>query len=350
METILITGGLGFIGSHTAEKFRAHGDRIIVVDNLSRPHTAFQDSKQISYMWNYFDQNYPDIQKYKIDICNYGDLKDIFIKHQPTVIIHTAGQTSAVGSIDNPRYDFENNVIGLFNTLDLARTTGTVKDFIFLSTNKVYGERVNEIPLIEKESRYIPKNPGFLGISEDFPIDNSKHTPYGISKLTGDLYVQEFGRLYGLNTVCFRMSCIYGYRQFGFIEQGWISYLISQAIRNQPIPIFGTGKQVRDILFIDDLTDLYLKYILWKGKPKIGVYNIGGGIDNRISLIEAIQLIKNLHGNLIHTSSHPERPGDQRYYVSDISKIKKELGWNPKTSVSDGIAISYRWHEEHSKL
>lgn len=347
---ILITGGLGFIGSHAAVKFASEGNDVIVIDNLSRPRDNLQKKTGNPFNWTYFDEKYPKIVKIKEDVRNFTQLKEIFITHRPDAVIHAAGQTSAVGSIDEPMNDFENNVIGLFNTLEISRITGTVKKFIFLSTNKVYGGRVNDVELREEATEYVPLHEKFKGIKEDYPIDDSKHTPYGISKLTGDLYTQEYGRLYGIDTLICRMSCIYGDRQFGFAEQGWLAHLIINTLKKQPITIYGNGKQVRDVLYIDDLTDLYNKFLHSSLKTSPNIVNVGGGISNSLSLINGIRIIETLHKTKISIKYEAERPGDQKYYVSDITKASSLLHWQPRITPAEGIKRTYQWLYEHQEL
>lgn len=348
-QTILITGGIGFIGSHAAEVFSDLGYNVVVVDNLSRPQINLKDNKDIPYNWSYLTQNYPLITKIKEDVRS-AKILDLIQQFKPEIILHAAGQTSAVGSVEKPQNDFDNNVNGLFNVLESARRVGCVKDFLYLSTNKVYGDRVNTIPIKEDSIRYSPIYMNMQSIDESFSIDQSKHTPYGISKLAGDLYVQEFGHLYGMNTVVFRQSCIYGARQFGFVEQGWISHLLITALNNKPITIYGNGKQVRDLLYIDDLTRLFTSYIQWSNRPKSEVFNIGGGPEFSLSLLEAIQYIEQLIGRKIELKYEVVRPGDQKYFVSNIGKIKKTFGWFPKISPMEGIRRAYEWHQKNREL
>ncbi len=350
IRTILITGGLGFIGSHAAEIFASLGDRVICVDNLSRPQPNVLQEDILPYTWNFLDKNWPQIEKKKLDLRNYSELSELLEEIQPDVVIHAAGQTSAVGSIQFPQDDFENNVNGLFNTLELSRKIGTVSDFIYLSTNKVYGEKVNSCPITETDVRYIPMDNQFLGVDENFSIDQSEHAPYGISKLTGDLYVQEYGHLYGINTAVFRQSCIYGPRQFGFVEQGWISFLLIQAIKHHPITIYGNGKQVRDILYIDDLIRLFQEYLEWPQRQGSRVFNVGGGVHYSVSLLEVIDIIENLLDFPLQINYDQERPGDQKYYVSDITKITTEMNWKPLISPQVGIQQTLTWQTENQAL
>ncbi len=360
-DTILITGGLGFIGSHVAIKFHDLGYTVCVVDNLSRPTPNLNRANTQDYNRLFFQELYPSIQIYIRDIRDQQKLKEIFRAVSPTIVIHAAGQTSAIGSISDPGNDFENNVVGLFNTLECTRQciAPNTATFVYFSTNKVYGTIPNQTPLHESETRYILEDPQFQGISENTSIDQSMHSPYGISKLAGDLYVQEYGKTYNINTAIFRLSCIYGPRQFGFEEQGWISHFIISTLLNHPITIFGDGKQVRDVLYIDDLLEIVIKFIkktqstnIIEGKaPKSNhVFNVGGGIKNSISLLELMALIKAKTGKTSNLVMQDWRPADQKYYVTDISKIGKILLWAPETSPVTGIEKVIQWTQDHLDL
>nr|WP_147662886.1 NAD-dependent epimerase/dehydratase family protein [Candidatus Prometheoarchaeum syntrophicum]QEE15992.1 dTDP-glucose 4,6 dehydratase [Candidatus Prometheoarchaeum syntrophicum] len=360
MSKILITGGLGFIGHHLAIKLSQKGHKIAVLDNLSRPYTTTGNSLKRpdkNYNWDYLDKYYPKIEKYLKDIRNREEIVKIFQFFQPEIIIHAAGQTSAIDSIRNPRVDFENNVDGLFNILNSAKESQNATDFIYFSTNKVYGNNVGKIPLVEGKSRYIPEEKNFNGFTETLSIDHSIHTPYGISKLTGDLYVQEFGQIYNMKNTVFRLSCIYGDQQFGIHGQGFISYMFLNAISGKPIQIYGNGKQVRDLLYIDDLAILIEKYLsstsnlnpqLFNQKSR--VYNIGGGINNTISLLELVREFELILGKKLKTEFSNWRLGDQKLYISEISKIYSDIGWKPNINPELGIKKLTKWVEVNRSL
>ncbi len=360
MSKILITGGLGFIGHHVAIKLSQKGHKIAVLDNLSRPNTFFSNSSKSNeenYNWKYIDEFYPQIEKKFIDIRDKEEVKILIQNFKPEIIIHAAGQTSAVDSIENPRFDFKNNVIGLFNVLNSAKESQIVTDFLYISTNKVYGNNVSKIPLIEGKTRYFPEEKKFTGFSETLSIDHSIHTPYGVSKLTGDLYVQEFGQIYGMKNTVFRLSCIYGDQQFGIHGQGFISYMFLNAISGKPIQIYGNGKQVRDILYIDDLSNLIERYLSSTSSlnPKIfnqksRVYNIGGGINNTISLLELVGKFESILGKKIEMEFSNWRLGDQKLYISDITKIYSEIGWKPNINPEQGIERLSKWIESNKHL
>ncbi len=360
MSKILITGGLGFIGHHLAINLSQKGHKITVLDNLSRPISNIIISSKIkdkNYNWEYLDEFHPKIEKKIIDIRDREKVTAIIQNFKPEIIIHAAGQTSAVGSIENPRFDFENNIIGLFNILNSAKESQIVTDFLYISTNKVYGNNVSNIPLIEGKTRYIPEEKKFTGFSETLSVDHSIHTPYGVSKLAGDLYVQEFGKIYGMKNTVFRLSCIYGDQQFGIPGQGFISYMFLNAISGKPIQIYGNGKQVRDILYIDDLSNLVERYLASTSSlnPKIfnqksRVYNIGGGINNTISLLELIGKFESILGKKIEIEFSNWRLGDQKLYISDLTKIYSEFGWKPNINPEQGIERLTNWIEKSKDI
>jgi CDP-paratose 2-epimerase len=356
-NSIIITGGLGFIGSHAAIHMYKLGFQVVIIDNLSRPTPNIKTSNNKSYNLSLLEKDYPEIIINIRDIREKKKILSIFNEYKPNCVLHAAGQTSAVGSIKDPENDFENNVIGLFNTLESARVCGTVKSFIFLSTNKVYGNSPNCIALSENKFRYFSSDKSFKGFNEQTSIDHTKHTPYGVSKISGDMYVQEYGQLYDFNTVVFRMSCIYGARQFGFIEQGWISHLIISSLLDKDITIFGDGKQVRDILFIDDLTRLFALYLEKSNAEPLNsivngssVYNIGGGINYCVSLKEVLALIEEHREKPLNINYEDWRPGDQKIYVSDIQKVNDILGWKPEISPNKGIEMAFKWLSEHKDM
>lgn len=325
---ILITGGAGFIGSHIA-RFYEKDNQVIVYDNLSRRHLLRKDMP-----WRF---NWIDLENHKnIKLIN-GDILDVkqLDKHMKKIdtIFHMAGQTGVTSSMKDPKTDFEINCKGTFNILEAARKHD-VKNIIYASTNKVYGDNVN-LP---------PKN----GIPETFSIDNCEHTPYGCSKLTGDLYTQDYGYLYGIKIGVFRMSCIYGTHQLGVEDQGWVAWFTIATLLDKPITIYGNGKQVRDVLWVYDLIDAYDKFL--KSKYKVKVYNIGGGTKNTLSLLKLVYLLKKMTSKQSKITYADRRPADQDVYISDIRKISKELKWEPKIDVNTGLSKLIRWVEENKAM
>jgi CDP-paratose 2-epimerase len=256
------------------------------------------------------------------------------------VVVHLAGQTAVTTSVVDPRSDFETNAIGTFNVLEAARSRTAPPILLYSSTNKVYGcmedTRVVECPT-RYEYRDLPQ-----GVAEDQPLDF--HSPYGCSKGAGDQYTRDYARIYGLPTVVLRQSCIYGPRQMGVEDQGWVAWFVIAAISGRPITVYGDGKQVRDVLFIADLLDAYDAAVERISVAAGQVYNIGGGIAHTMSVwAEFRPRLEALLGRRLECSWGPWRPGDQRIYVSDIRKAEADLGWRPRTSVEDGLARLHAW-------
>lgn len=338
---ILITGGAGLVGSHCAEHFANKGNDIIVLDNLMRSQIFGYDKKSVEYNWNYLAK-FKNVKRIKGDVREKNDVLKA-LGDGVDVVIHTAGQPGVSSSVNDPNEDFSINAFGTLNTLECTRKVCKNAAFVYCSTNKVYGENIDKIPLEEKESRYVYK--GASAISEEMLTDLTAHTPYGVSKLTGDLYVQEYGHIYGMKTAVFRMSCTYGTRQFGFEDQGWIAWFIIAAIYNKPITIYGDGKQVRDVLYVTDLIDAFEKFI--NSDKKCGLFNIGGGKDNTLSLLEFLDVIKETTGKKPKFSFSDWRPSDQKVYISDTAKLEKTLNWKPKVKPKEGIEKLVKWVKEN---
>jgi len=262
-------------------------------------------------------------------------------------IYHFAAQVTVTTSVSDPREDFEINALGTFNVLEAARASGRNPLFLFASTNKVYGG-MEDVAIVEKQTRYEYRD--FRGgVSEAQPLDF--HSPYGCSKGAADQYAHDYFRIYGLPTVVLRQSAIYGYRQFGVEDQGWLAWFIIAAVTGKPITIYGDGKQVRDMLFIDDLLDAYDAATMRIDHIAGQVYNIGGGPRNTISVwVEFAPMLEKLLGRKLPIQRGDWRPGDQRVCVYDTSKAKRELGWEPRVGVQDGVAKLYRWVKENREL
>ncbi|MDO8480904.1 MAG: NAD-dependent epimerase/dehydratase family protein [Nanoarchaeota archaeon] len=337
---IVVTGGAGFIGSHVAESYARQGHEVVVVDNLAR---AALLKRKISE-----DQNWSYLSKIKGIQLLRKDVRDPKVMENAAkgadVILHAAAQTAVTTSLVDPATDFSSNAIGTFNTLEAARKAD-VKAVLYCSTNKVYGDNVNSVGVKEGKQRYTFEKNFEKGIPESFSIDHCEHTPYGCSKLTGDLYMQDFGRIYGLRTGVFRMSCIYGTRQFGVEDQGWLAWFAIATILKKPITLYGDGKQVRDVLFIDDLIALYDKFV--KSKVKHGVWNIGGGPKFTLSLLELLDHLKGITGKQSPLSYSDWRASDQKVYVSDIRKAMDTFGWAPKIAPEEGIRRLVAWIQEN---
>lgn len=330
-KTVLITGGAGFIGCNAAQHFAEEGSAIIVFDNLSRKGTP------LNLKW--LQQHYR-ITFVKGDIRDYEAIKDVFVRYPKIdVVLHFAGQVAVTTSVVNPREDFEINALGTFNLLEAMRETKSEAILIDASTNKVYGG-MEDIEVVERNGRYEYKDIQ-NGIPETRLLDF--HSPYGCSKGTADQYVRDYARIYGLKTVVFRQSCIQGYRQFGIEDQGWVAWFTIATAFDKQITIYGDGKQVRDVLFIDDLVRAYEMAIEKIDVTKGNVYNIGGGPKNTMSLLELIAFLEKFSGKKVRYSFSNWRPGDQPVFVCDITKAKEEFGWEPMVSIEDGVRRLYDW-------
>jgi CDP-paratose 2-epimerase len=343
---VLVTGGAGFVGAHTSEYYAKRGDDVVVFDNLSRGETLKSANKSIdsiNYNWNQL-KKYENIELVRGDIRKAQDIAKA--AEGVDAIIHTAAQVAVTSSVENPRMDFEINALGTFNVLEAARNSGNDTAVVYCSTNKVYGENVNQISIKEEETRYTFD--GMPGVPETLSIDLCEHTPYGVSKLAGDLYVQDYAKLYGMKTGVFRMSCIYGTGQFGNEDQGWVAHFVISTVTGKPLTIYGDGKQVRDVLYATDLVRAYDLFL--ESNIKDAVYNMGGGPENTISLLELLDTLEDATGKRSSISYSDWRPSDQKVYISDISKAKKELGWEPKIATGEGIRKLITWIEENKGL
>lgn len=334
---ILITGGAGFIGVNTAKYFLNNGHNIWIYDKFSR--------KGSSKNFTLLKSQYPKVTLVKADIRDFESLQKNVIGKD--IVFHFAGQVAVTTSVQNPRLDFEINALGTFNVLEAVRLKNPKAILIYSSTNKVYGGMENE-KIIENKTRYGYKNLPF-GISEKYPLDF--HSPYGCSKGAADQYVRDYARIYDLSTIVFRQSCIYGPHQFGVEDQGWIAWFIIALILGRDISIYGNGKQVRDVLFIDDLVHAYALAIEHIRTTKGQIYNIGGGPNNSIAVWQEFgPLLEKKFNKKIKVASRDWRPGDQLVYISDIRKAKKDFQWVPKVNLENGVEEVITWSKQHSKL
>ena len=334
----LIIGGAGFIGSNLADYFLRKKQEVAIFDNFSRKGAV------VNTKW--LRKNHPQVKVIKEDIRT--DLKVLQKEiERNDVICHLAGQVAVTTSVANPREDFEINALGTFNVLEAIRQSKNQPTLVFTSTNKVYG-KMEEIEVIEKKTRYEYKNLP-LGVSEKQNLDF--HSPYGCSKGAADQYVRDYARIYGLKTIVFRQSCIYGPRQFGVEDQGWLAWFIIASVLDKPIIIYGDGKQVRDILYINDLVKAFDLAVQKINKTGGQIYNIGGGRENTISIwVEFGPILEELLGKKIKVKQSDWRPGDQPVFISDIRKAKKELGWEPKIGVEEGIKKLFNWVVKNKEL
>jgi CDP-paratose 2-epimerase len=336
---ILVTGGAGFIGCHTCSTFASQGHEVIALDNLSRR------GSRSNAEWLIANHK---VDLFEGDIRRYEHIQECFGAEGPfDAVVHLAAQVAVTTSVMDPREDFEINALGTFNVLEGARSQKVPPFFIFASTNKVYGG-MEEVVVEEGETRYHYRDfPG--GIPESQNLDF--HSPYGCSKGAADQYVRDYSRIYEIPTAVCRQSCIYGTRQFGIEDQGWVAWFVIAALFERPITIYGDGKQVRDVLYVEDLVRAYAAMIDRRDKVAGKIFNIGGGPDFAMSVWKEFgPMLEDFLGREIPTSTADWRPGDQPVYVSDIAKAKSELGWAPAVSPREGIEKLYRWVADNRDL
>jgi CDP-paratose 2-epimerase len=335
----LITGGAGFIGCNYTAHLLENGQEVTIFDNLSRRGT----DKNLEWLKTKFGE--------KAFTFVRGDIRDLesLKKVVPgkDVIVHLAAQVAVTTSVTDPREDFEINALGTFNVLEAARLVGDDPIILYASTNKVYGG-MEEVRVASDDVQYYYEDFP-LGIPETQPLDF--HSPYGCSKGTGDQYMRDYHRIYGLRTVVFRQSCIYGTRQFGVEDQGWVAWFIIAAQLGKPITIYGDGKQVRDVLFVTDLCRAYNAAIAHIDVAAGQIFNVGGGSSNTLSIWKQFCPILEKHLQAaIPVARSDWRPGDQPIYVSDIRKAKEILGWSPDVSAQAGIETLFAWVKENKEL
>ena len=332
-EVTLITGGAGFVGCNLAHRLLAQGRRVRILDNLSRA------GVEQNLQWLQANHG-RKLEVMKADVRD-ADAIDRAVAGTSQVF-HFAAQVAVTTSLDDPRDDFSVNALGTLNVLEAARKRPSPPAVLLTSTNKVYGG-LYDIELTTQGQRYLPLDDELRaqGVSEARPLDF--HSPYGCSKGTADQYVLDYARSYGLTTCVFRMSCIYGPRQFGNEDQGWVAHFILRAQRGEPITIYGDGKQVRDILFVDDLVDAFVSAEQQMNRLSGLAFNIGGGPGSTISLLDLLDQIESLHGRRPDVNFDDWRTGDQRYYVSDTRAFEQATGWQRRVEAADGIARLYDW-------
>ena len=333
---LLITGGCGFLGSNLAADAIARGDDLVVFDNL------YRNGSRDNLAWL---QNQGKFRFEHGDIRNQNDITRIVQEFKPDAIFHLAGQVAMTTSIANPRMDFEVNVMGTHNLLEAVRHHASQATVVYSSTNKVYGD-LEQYTYRETATRYecIEQPNGFNELTQlDF------HSPYGCSKGAADQYMLDYARIFGLKTVVFRHSSMYGGRQFATYDQGWIGWFCQKATETkngtakEPFTISGTGKQVRDVLHADDMKRLYLASVTNIDNAKGQAFNIGGGLANSLSLLELFALLEALAGVKLNYTKLPVRVSDQRVFVSDIAKANQLLGWQPAVSSREGVARMFEW-------
>lgn len=331
-KRILVIGGAGFVGSNLASNLLSDGLEVTVFDALLRR------GSQQNLTWLQQHPNSFRLHVVKGDIRDFETVNDALA--DADVVYHLAGQVAVTSSVTAPRADFEVNALGTFNVLEAARLSRRRPILVFTSTNKVYGG-MKDVAVIEESRRY--RFSGFpSGISEAQPLDF--HSPYGCSKGAADQYVRDYARIYDLPSVVFRMSCIYGPRQFGTEDQGWVAHFIISALTGKRITIYGNGKQVRDVLFVDDLVRAFRLAVENIDKTAGEAFNIGGGPSNTMSIwAEFGELLTELSGRNLPVYFSDWRPGDQPCYVSDIRKAGERLGWHPLVDKEKGVRCLWDW-------
>jgi CDP-paratose 2-epimerase len=335
----LVTGGAGFIGSNYVHRLIERGEKVTIYDNLSRPGAP----RNVAWLEETFGKD-----AFKLIV---GDVRDQALLmesfREAEVIVHLAGQVAVTTSVTNPRDDFEANALGTFNALEAARLSERDPIFLFASTNKVYGG-MEDVELVEEATCWRYKDL-IKGCPETQPLDF--HSPYGNSKGAGDQYTRDYARIYGLRSVVFRQSCIYGPRQWGIEDQGWLAWMTIAAVTGKQITIYGDGKQVRDILYVNDLLNAYDSAIEKIDRVQGQVYNIGGGPRNTLAIwAEFGPILEKLLGKQIEVARSDWRPGDQRVFYGDFSKAKRELDWEPKIDLEEGIEMLFDWVKANRDL
>jgi CDP-paratose 2-epimerase len=330
---VLVTGGAGFIGSNLADRLLEAGRPVLILDNLSRP--------GVEHNVRYLCDTYGDLLEVHVGDVRNRDLVEALVARCESVF-HFAAQVAVTTSLVAPRDDFASNLQGTLNVLEAARRQDPMPSLLFTSTNKVYGD-LHDVELIPIGKRHVPRDHGIrtCGIGEARPLDF--HSPYGCSKGAADQYVLDYARMYGLPGVVFRMSCIYGRRQLGTEDQGWVAHFALQMLREGELFVYGDGRQVRDILYIDDLLDAM--FLAMKNIQTVAgtAFNIGGGPDNAVSLLEVIGRLAELSGVEPRIHFGPRRKGDQSYYVSDTRRFSKVTGWEPQVGAARGVPRLYHW-------
>ncbi len=336
-RSVLIFGGAGFIGSNWAHRLLQSGDvRVHVFDNLSRD--------GVQHNLRSLQRAASGSDRLRVTI---GDIRNAALVenavHYATEIYQFAAQVAVTSSVEDPRLDFEVNAGGTLNILEAARRTGRRPFLLFTSTNKVYGE-LQTRQFVRKKLRYVCPEP--QGVTETQPLDF--YSPYGCSKGAADQYVRDYARMYGLPAVVFRMSCIAGARQFGNEDQGWVAHFLYSALNERPLKIYGDGFQVRDVLCVEDLMNAF-EAVRRKLSTTAGeVYNVGGGPENSVSLLELIGQIEKLTGQSLRYQLEPPRPGDQLLYITDYSKLKQHTGWHPRMNVRQTLDAIHDWWKEYA--
>jgi CDP-paratose 2-epimerase len=332
----LITGGAGFIGTNLAHRLLSAGESVRILDNLSRPSVTLN----VEWLRRRHKRN---LEVRVGDVRDAASVTDAV--RDVDCVFHLAAQVAVTTSLLEPLLDFDVNARGTLNVLEAVRKAPQPSYVFFTSTNKVYGA-LGDIDLQRTETRYEPRSKAIRehGISEQRPLD--LYSPYGCSKGSADQYVLDYGRTYGIPTVAFRMSCIYGPRQFGTEDQGWLAHFFLRAMRGQRLSIYGDGLQVRDALYVDDLVDAFMAT---REARLVGrAFNVGGGPSRTLSLLELLKLMTESYEYRPEVAFFGPRVGDQRYYVSDTRRLTEATGWRPRTNLEEGTAHLHGWLKDRA--
>jgi CDP-paratose 2-epimerase len=328
---LLITGGCGFIGTHVARHFLGKKNEVHILDDFSRSGTKRNQA------WL---ETQGRVTAHVADIRDAEGVLGVFKQHGPfDAVIHLAGQVAVTSSVKNPRDDFNINALGTFNILEAVRASSPKAAVLYSSTNKVYGG-MEDVQVVETNNRFAYDDLPH-GVSEERTLDF--HSPYGCSKGAADQYVRDYARIYGLKSVVFRQSCIYGTHQYGIEDQGWVAWFCIAATQGNPLTVYGNGKQVRDVLYVEDLVQAYAAALERIGEVSGQVFNLGGGPAHTLSLLELLALLERRLGKRIPVSFADWRPGDQRVCIMDIRKAQRLLGWSPRTGVEQGVDRLLDW-------
>jgi CDP-paratose 2-epimerase len=330
---IVVTGGAGFLGSNLVDRLASGGADVLVLDSLARPRVE----ENLDWL----------VARHRRQVAvEIGDVRNPDLVAETIrgarAVVHLAAQVAVTTSVDDPVADFEINGRGTLNVLEAVRHGAPQAPVLFASTNKVYGNLIPLGEMVQRGERYAPRDAALgKGMDRDTPL--SFHSPYGCSKGVADQYVLDYSRVYGLRTAVLRMSCLYGPRQFGNEDQGWVAHFLISALTGRPITIYGDGYQVRDVLYVDDAVAAYLHALEHIGAISGQAFNLGGGPDNTLSLRELLALIADLTGIQPETGFEPWRPGDQAWYVSDTSAFTAATGWRARIGVNEGLRRLAAW-------
>lgn len=332
-EYTLITGGAGFVGSNVADALLRAGERVVVADNFSR------EGVRLNAQWLTRTHG----ERVRVEQADVRDAEQMrLLVAGARQVFHFAAQVAVTTSLEDPALDLRTNILGTFNLLEAARALRNPPPLLFTSTNKVYGGM--DSVAVERGPHGYRYADGRRGVGEDTPLDF--HSPYGCSKGAADQYVHDYARIFGLRTVVLRMSCIYGTRQFGTEDQGWVAHFARALLRGDPVTIYGDGHQVRDILWIDDLVEAMRTAMEQIDAVTGEVFNIGGGLENAVSVRGVVRRLREITGSTVPAHTADWRPGDQRVYISDNSKIGRLLGWAPRTPWRTGLERLVGWLRE----